>query len=124
MSVGEKATRSLPLFGDFIRAMVGQPQIDERRKSQRVGILSVVPATPVDEAGRPVGATFQAVTHNISAGGIALLVNEDVTARFLELELATPDVGSMKFQLEVLRTRALQPWCYEVAGRFVTAPAN
>jgi len=123
MSIGDK-TGALPMIADFIRAMVANPQADERRKSQRVGILMAISARPVDAAGKAIGEAIDAVTHNISAGGLALLTNQPVEAQFLELELGSDGSGHMRFVLEVLRTRRVQGWCYEVAGRFITSPVN
>jgi hypothetical protein len=78
-----------------------------------------VKATPLNDKHQPAGEAFLAVTRDISVGGLCMYHLQNVTARFLQLELSGHGSDEqLGVVLEVVRCRQTGP-LFEIAGRFV-----
>lgn len=93
--------------------------LDDKRNSPRRRVRMSVPAVPVDQTGRAIGAPFIAETRNISATGICLVHSERISAKYLVVELPGPTQDRQEVAVEIIRTGAVEDG-YEYAGPFVT----
>jgi hypothetical protein len=102
----------------------------ERRAHLRHAVSMSVRVVPLDDNKQPVAepfcammrdmciaGSFEALTRDISAGGVSMYHTHPVQEKFLELELTSPEGERLKLILEVLRCRKTGP-LYEIAGRF------
>ena len=115
-----RAPEAVVEFAHEIISQCGQslPSQIERRGMVRFPIAVPVLVMPLDENYQPVGPAFEAVTRDLSAGGMALLHTRAVNAKFLALEIEIPQKGRRTMILEVLRCRPSRRF-YEIAGKFV-----
>lgn len=108
----------------LIRSLVGPdcPSIEyegpERRLHRRYVKPLPVAATPVDVNNYAIGARFDTIARDISAGGVCLLHNEPVDAKRLAIDIGSPQGLQVRLLLEVLRCRRVEEGYYEIAGRF------
>ena len=69
----------------------GDAPTSERRTMSRQSLSVPVLARPLDEDFQPDGPTFRAVTRDISGGGLGLLHDSPITARYLHLVVELQD---------------------------------
>src|SRR5262249_53820654 len=89
--------------------------IFDRRKHDRHSLAVVVNVTPIKD-GR-LGEEFEAVTHDISAGGLAIIHQARLDEHYLSLRFPTFD--QQPLLLEILRQTKIGPF-WMIAGKFCT----
>jgi PilZ domain len=103
---------------DLIRRDYGGRQ---ERQSPRHGLVTEVPAVPIDGDLQQVGEPFIALTRNISTRGICLVHTEPIYHGWLRLKIKSRDdyVGrETELCAKVLRCRPLKNY-FEIACTFV-----
>lgn len=103
---------------DVVCGLIDEAQrnyIFDRRRHDRHSLAIVVSATPVKD-GR-LRADFEAVTHDISAGGLAFIHTARLDERYLLLRF--PGFKQQPLILEILRQSKIGP-LWMIAGKFQT----
>jgi hypothetical protein len=103
---------------DFITRLQQHGAKFTRRRELRQTVALLVEATPLDDASRPTGKTFQAVTRDISTSGISLLHTQSVDAPYLSISLKDTENQRLDAVVEVLRCNPIGP-LFDIGGRFV-----
>jgi hypothetical protein len=108
-------------LADFIRREFSQDIYvgSENRQAARQSLIFPVVALPVDEALRPIGGAFCALTRNVSHEGIAIIATQSVPLKLLIIELSSDEEHPLQVLLKVLRCRLVLRF-YEIAGQIVT----
>lgn len=91
---------------------------NERRQYPRYPFATRVLGVALDERYEPTGATFEAVSRDISATGIALFHTRSISDRFLLIDLSMPSGRQTRFIIDVVRCQAAGRF-YAIAGKFV-----
>ncbi len=105
---------------EIVRGVPMRPR-EERRATPRYSIESIVDVQPLDDAFRPVGEPYRAITRDISMMGIGLLDSRPVHSKHLAVRLTRPDGKTLSLIMEVLRCRPTNT-IYDIGGKFVTQP--
>lgn len=94
----------------------GTPVVEfERRKHPRYRIVKPLVVVPVDEKNRPVGRAFEAISRDLSTGGISFIHTRAAKSSRMVVELTGAQGDRKQLAIQVLRCR---PWnhFYEIAG--------
>ncbi len=111
-------------IADFIaQVMPDAYRGPEKRCFERYPIVTPVAAMPLGTGLEPFGASFMALTRNISRSGVALVSTRSVSAPFLAVELPCGPDGAMQVVIQVVRRRPIRCF-YEIAGPFLTKMAD
>jgi hypothetical protein len=87
----------------------------DRRKHDRHSLAVVINAAPIND-GR-LGAPIEALTHDISAGGLSFVYNARIDEPYLLLRF--PGFNQRPLILELLRQMKMGPF-WMIAGKFQT----
>ena len=104
---------------DIVCGLIDESQREylyDRRKHDRHSLAVLIKATPIKD-GRRLGTEFEALTHDISAGGLSFVYNTPIEEQFLLLRF--PGFNQRSIILEVLRQTKMGPF-WMIAGRFQT----
>lgn len=117
----EYSTEAIASFVESVDGKVMSFEGRERRSYPRyvVALPSVV--QPLDDERCPQGKPFNAVTRDISIGGISLVHTRPANCRLLGVKLKLPSGKGIHLLVSVRRCRPLGTY-YDIAGEFVTAP--
>jgi DNA-binding NarL/FixJ family response regulator len=94
--------------------------VEERRKTQRISLLSPAVAVPVTKDMEILGPAFSTVFCDLSPSGACLMNTRSVSAQYLALKWRSTisPRNYLKLAMQVTRCKPLGPF-YEVAGCFV-----
>jgi hypothetical protein len=104
---------------DIVCGLIDEAQRDyifDRRKHDRHSLALAINATPIED-GR-TGAEFEALTHDISAGGLSFVSNARIDEPYLLLRF--PSFNRPPLILEIVRQNQIGPF-WIIAGKFQTA---
>ena len=104
---------------EVVCGLVDEAQRDyifERRKDDRHSLAIAINAAPIKNGG--MGAEFEAITHDISAGGLSFVSNAPIDEPYLLLRF--PGFNQRSVILEVVRQNQIGPF-WMIAGKFTTA---
>ena len=87
----------------------------DRRKHDRYSLAIAVNATPIEDD--QLGTEFEAITHDISAGGLSLIHNARIEEPYLWLRF--PGFNQSPLILEIVRQTQIGPF-WMIAGKFRT----
>lgn len=96
-----------------------QPEVSERRRSERTPQSIVAPAVRLGEGLCPVGKPFNIVIANISKEGVGLLHSDRLFPSRLAIQLPSSDRAPIQLIVQVVRDRPLGYPFYEVGGEFL-----
>lgn len=80
---------------------------EERRSNRRYPLSVLAIATPLNENFEACAAPFNALTRDISAGGVGIVHSRPLTEKYITLDFMTPDGRDMHFTIKVLRCNQL-----------------
>lgn len=95
----------------------------EKRTSHRHAVVAVLTAQEFDERLNPLGAPFQTVCRNLSAGGVCLVSSRSIDSDLLVIELSATGGVFIQTLAHILRRRPLGPY-FDIGIEFVTKLAN
>jgi hypothetical protein len=104
---------------DVVCGLIDEAQRDyifDRRKHDRHPLAIAVNVTPIEDSR--LGTEFDALTHDISAGGLSFVYNARIDKPYLLLRF--PDFDQPPLLLEIVRQKQIGPF-WMIAGRFRTA---
>lgn len=90
----------------------------ERRNSSREAISLPILVQPLSASFQSAGPDFHAVTKDISPGGIGILHDEPVEAKYLQIEICARDGETMSLLVHVEHVTP-RGQLYHVGARFV-----
>lgn len=91
---------------------------DKRGQVRRVMNVPIL-TMPLSENLQPIGEPFATISRNISAGGICLMSDRKVAARFVAVQLPRVEGKTIQVAMEIVRSRHLEGFV-ELAGKFVS----
>jgi hypothetical protein len=104
---------------DVVCGLIDEAQRDyifERRQHDRHSLAIAMTAAPIEDGG--LGAEIEAVTHDISAGGLSFVSNTPIEEPHLLVRF--PGFNQRPLILEVVRQNQIGPF-WIIAGKFQTA---
>ena len=105
----------------FVRRLIDdyRPNVESERRAQpRKAVTIPVVVQPLDSGFQLAGEAFNAVTKDISAGGIGVMHSEQVTTRYLQVQVATQDGEQMSLLAQVKHCTPHGQY-YHIGARFV-----
>ena len=104
----------------FVRRLVDSycPNDGERRAEPRVALRIPIVMQLLDENFQPIGDTFDAVTKDISTGGIRVLHMAPLNARFFQVDAVSQKGEHMSLLAEVKHCTPIGDH-HEIGARFV-----
>lgn len=114
------ATAVLPLLNQIIRNRLIEKHVasDDRREFPRYSATFGVRCRHVNEDLETVGDEFDAVTHDISEGGVSLITDRPIKAGYLSVVFSDREQLSVEVVVDVTRTREYGE-LYMAAGPFI-----
>jgi hypothetical protein len=103
---------------DVVCGLIDEAQreyVYDRRKHDRHPLAVVINAAPIQDAR--LGAPIEALTHDISAGGLSFVHNARIDEPYLLLRF--PGLNQRPLILEILRQKKMGPF-WMIAGKFQT----
>ena len=103
---GNKSRAGNMTFNEFTDAFseefTERPRSSEDRQAERTE-LPPIPAEvqPLDDNFEPLGKPFFAMVRNISTSGIGLMFGEQVSSKYLQLQIDRPSGGQLSTVVEV-----------------------
>jgi hypothetical protein len=104
---------------DVVCGLIDEAQCEyvyDRRKHDRHSLAVLIKATPLKD-GRRLVTEFEALTHDISAGGLSIIYNAPIEEQYLLLRF--PGFNQRSLIFEVLRQTKMGPF-WMIAGKFQT----
>jgi hypothetical protein len=111
----DAAPDSIRMFVERLTKL-GTPVVEfERRKHPRYRIVKPIVVVPVNENNEPVGRAFEAISRDLSTGGISFIHTRAAKASRMVVELTGAQGDRKQLAIQILRCR---PWnhFYEIAG--------
>jgi CheY-like chemotaxis protein len=110
-----------PAVMEFMQRLWNKHSVTEdRRKTQRISLLSPAIAVPITKDMEILGPAFSTTFCDLSASGACLMNTRSVSAEYLALKWRSTisPRNYLKLAMQVTRCKAMGPF-YEVAGCFV-----
>jgi hypothetical protein len=115
----ERSAVRIGCFVDTLASLVPFRETEERREVSRHTVSIPVTIQPLDETLEPQGEPFFAMTSEISAHGLSMLISHGPIEKYLLVTLKIPKGTKISVLLEVEHTQDESVGTM-VGGRFVT----